>query len=242
MKIIQLTDLHIGKEGEHTADVDVRSNFLNLLNTVQATEPDLLVISGDLCYDDGDAETYQWILEQLKETAIPFLAIPGNHDDSKLLATGLELDILLKKDELYFVKKWGDWTCLFLDSAIGTMSDEQYTFIANELTKISDKCLVFIHHPSAYCGVPFMDKKYSFQEMEKLQSAFSNYSGTLNIFCGHYHVHKTTYTHNQIIHISPSSFFQIDQHSSDFKVDHYRIGYREIELHEGRLETSVHYL
>jgi hypothetical protein len=35
---------------------------------------------------------------------------------------------------------------------------------------------------------------------------------------------------------------QIDQHELDFKVDHHRIGLREITLHEDSLLSTVHYL
>ncbi|HFC00082.1 MAG TPA: metallophosphoesterase, partial [Phaeodactylibacter sp.] len=31
MKIIQITDLHIGAKGEDTHQIDVRTNFLNIL-------------------------------------------------------------------------------------------------------------------------------------------------------------------------------------------------------------------
>ncbi len=242
MKIIQITDLHIGQENEETMKVDVRGNFHHMLKKIKEADLDLLVISGDLCFDRPHADIYQWIKIQLDKYEIPFLAIPGNHDESKLLAKSLKMDGLLKNGELYFLKKWGNWTCLFLDSAIGKMSNKQYLFIEKSLAEATGHCLIFIHHPTAKAGVHFMDNKYAFQEMEKIQNAFSKYKGTLNIFCGHFHVDKIVQFQNQNIFITPSCYVQIDANSTSFKVDHYRIGYREIKLLEDRILTGVFYV
>lgn len=242
MKIIQITDLHIGRVDEETMKVDVRSNFLKILTRIKEVNPDLLVISGDLCFDKPHASIYNWIKKHLDQSKIPFLAIPGNHDESILLANSLDLDGLLKKDEIYYLKEWDNWTCLFLDSAVGKMSDEQYAFIEKSLSEAKAHCLVFIHHPTAKMGVNFMDNKYPFQELEKIQKCFSTFNGNLNIFCGHFHVDKMTQFQNQNIFITPSCYVQIDPNEPDFKVDHYRIGYREIELLRDRLLTRVVYI
>ncbi len=242
MKIIQITDLHVGRADEATMNVDVRSNFLNILEKVKAANPDLLVISGDLCFDRPHVTIYEWIKSHLDTIEIPYLVIPGNHDESTMLAKSLDLNGLLKNEEVYYLKKWDNWTCLFLDSAVGKMSDEQYTFIENALSNATKNCMVFIHHPTAKVGVPFMDNKHAFKEMEKIQGVFSKFDGNLNIFCGHFHVDRIVQFQNQNIFITPSCYVQIDATSNNFKVDHYRIGYREIELLEDRLLTSVYYL
>lgn len=242
MKIIQITDLHVGQENEETMMVDVRSNFLNILEKVSVANPDLLVISGDLCFDQPHPSIYQWIKSHLDKIDIPYLIIPGNHDESTMLASSFNLNGLLKNKEIYFQKTWGNWRCLFLDSAVGTMSEEQYAFIQSSLANAGENCLIFIHHPTANVGVTFMDNNYAFQEMDKIQHAFSKYNGNLNIFCGHFHVDRFVQFQNQNIFITPSCYVQIDSNATDFKVDHYRIGYREIELLEDRILTSVKYL
>lgn len=242
MKIIQITDLHIGREDEETMKVDVRSNFLNILDKVKEANPDLLVISGDLCFDQPDISIYQWIKNQLAAFEIPYLVIPGNHDESTMLANSFQIDGLLKNGELFFLKKWENWTCLFLDSAVGKMSEKQYSFIENTLSEAKGNVLIFVHHPTAKAGVTFMDNKHPFQEIDRIQRAFSKFDGPLNIFCGHFHVDKAVQFKNQNIFITPSCYVQIDPNEIDFKVDHYRIGYREIELLEDRLLTGVYYI
>ena len=71
MRIIQLTDLHLGREGDDSHGVDVRQNFLNLLEKIPAYDADELIITGDLCLNEGDVIVYQWIYEQLEPLGLP---------------------------------------------------------------------------------------------------------------------------------------------------------------------------
>ena len=59
MRILHLTDLHIGEEGEDTYGVDVRANFLDILSKIPLMQPDLLVVTGDLCFRDGQEKIYR---------------------------------------------------------------------------------------------------------------------------------------------------------------------------------------
>ena len=86
MKIIQITDQHIGKEKEDTYGVDVRQNFLDVLDTAKARQPDYLVLTGDFCYLNSEIEVYKWVKLHLDLLNIPYNIISGNHDNSKELA------------------------------------------------------------------------------------------------------------------------------------------------------------
>jgi Icc protein len=85
MRIIQLTDLHIGKENEKPYDVDVRQNFLDILEQLNKEKFDLLVISGDLCFRDPDQEIYDWIHQQLSRYSFYAIIISGNHDSNEMI-------------------------------------------------------------------------------------------------------------------------------------------------------------
>ena len=84
-KIIQLSDLHIGEEEEDTFSIDVRANFLKALGNIRALDPDRLVLTGDLCFRDGDPAIYQWIKSHIDGLPFPVDLISGNHDDTVLL-------------------------------------------------------------------------------------------------------------------------------------------------------------
>ena len=95
MKIIQLTDLHLDQEGEIPFEIDVRQNFLRLLDAALRLRPDHLVITGDLCYREGEEEIYQWLYEQLEAQPVPYHILPGNHDNTEMMAGEFKLQHIL---------------------------------------------------------------------------------------------------------------------------------------------------
>lgn len=243
LRIIQITDLHIGKEGEDTFGVDVRGNFLKVLLEVNMHRPDFLVISGDLCFDTGQVEIYHWIRSVLDRLPIPTYVIPGNHDDSELLAEAFDQRSMLREGELFYHLNRHDLTFLFLDTGRGFCSQNQLDWLLRQVVNASSGLVIFMHHPPALAGVPFMDTNYPFQQIEQIEALLASYKGgMLPIFCGHYHVEKTILQNDLAIHITPSTFFQIDQNSLSFKVDHKRIAYRLIEIGRHVLRSTVHYL
>ncbi len=241
MKIIQITDLHIDREGEYPFNIDVRKNFLRILNYIKSFKPDHLVISGDLCYRDGEVEIYEWIHGVLDTVELPYSVIAGNHDDSTMLAQTFGLEHLLHDGELYFARRIGKETVLFLDSGRGSHSHRQLNWLRRQLKNAQGELIVFMHHPPNLCEVPFMDTRYALQDIEEVQKVFAAYPGNVNVFCGHYHVEKTIRLGNLLIQVTPSCFFQIDQQQQDFKVDHHRIAFREIVLDNQQLFTTVRY-
>lgn len=243
MRIIQITDLHINREREMTNfGIDVRSNFLQVIRKTADLAPDHLVLSGDLCYRDGDPEIYTWIRDHLDALEIPYDLISGNHDDPRLMAKVFRREHLLKNGELYFCRKMDQEMVLFLDTTTGAMSEGHLDWLRRQLHNLEGDMIIFMHHPPLLAGVPHMDRKYPLQNAGEVLRIFNEYPFRLNIFTGHYHVEKTIHWRNLSVHITPSCFFQIDMHRPDFQVDHFRIGLREIELLEGQIRHSVIYL
>ena len=242
MKIIQLTDLHVDKADEMPFEIDVRQNFIDALDSVKTYQPDHLVLTGDLCYADGEKEIYDWIHSVLEDFGVPYDIVPGNHDDSGLMAEVFDRNHLLNGKELYYAKKIGKYLCLFLDSAVGSHSKEQLNWLKRQLHNHDDSVIIFMHHPPSKAGVPFMDNKYALQDIPAIQEILLEHRHPVHVFCGHYHVEKNLCIKNLSISITPSCFFQIDQREKDFKVDHHRIAFRVIELNNGVLGSTVRYL
>jgi len=242
MRIIQLTDLHIGQEGEDTYGVDVRKNLTDLLRAVQDLRPDQLVISGDLCYDVGDVEIYKWIKMRVDLLNIPYSIISGNHDDTTLMASVFGQEDMLIGGTLFYKRIFDGRTFLFLDSAPGIVSEEQLDWLSKELRTHQEEIFVFIHHPPMLSGVPHMDNNYSLENRDEVQRLFFDFPGRVNVFCGHYHVEKTLQKKNMLVQITPSNYFQIAQHQEKFVIDHYRIGFRVISLENGAWSSTVRYL
>ena len=242
MRIIQITDLHIGTEQEDTYGIDVRANLLNILNQVKSENPDHLVISGDLCYREGERSIYEWILSHLSNIDIPYSLLSGNHDDPSLLAEVFQITDQLQDGDLFYDKSFGKYPALFLDSTTGVLSSQQIGWLKTKLDKHNGNWLLFIHHPIVKAGVPFMDKNHSLKNKEQVIEILNAHPGNFYVFSGHYHVEKTVLFKNITQFITPSCFFQIDQHTEEFKVDHQQIGFREITIDNGSILNSVHYL
>ena len=242
MRIVQITDLHVGQEGEDTYGVDVRANFLNVLDAVRKRQPHHLVLSGDLCYRDGDPGIYQWIFEKVEALGIPYDIISGNHDDPVMMANAFGRSHLLKGGELYFFKELDGRPALFLDTTTGVVSERQQAWLREQLQRIGQEAIIFMHHPPLEGGVPFMDSRHALRNRGEVQSIFLSHPYNVNIFTGHYHVEKAIRKKNILVHITPSCFFQIGQESEEFQVDHYRIGLRVINWENGVMMNGVHYL
>jgi len=90
MQIAHISDLHVvaeqGPVGLLREDVMVRAHAL--IGDLNCFEPglDLVVISGDTV-NDARADEYEVLAGLLAHLRIPYLVVPGNHDDRKLLRT-----------------------------------------------------------------------------------------------------------------------------------------------------------
>lgn len=242
MRILQLTDLHIGERGEDTFGVDVRANFHSILQEIKCDKPDHIVLTGDLCYSIGQQTTYQWIYNQMQDLGVPFSVIPGNHDDAKQLADAFAVEQHLQDGQLYYDTTLGQDQVIYLDTAPGVISEDQLDWLRQQVDEGEGRLLIFMHHPPAMVGVPYMDLNHPLHNYADVQEILFATNRPITIFTGHYHVEKKLCLHNVTIYITPSLFFQMDQQSPTFQVDHHRIGYREIILNEKSLKTTVHYL
>lgn len=242
MKIIQITDLHLANEGEDTFGVDVRKNFLSVLKEAKSYAPDLLVLSGDICFDKGERSVYQWVKPHLDFMAMPYNLICGNHDDTEMLAEVFGIQHLLVTGELYYKRLFGKQPILFLETSSGEVSKKQLAWLDLEMGRLRGDAAVFMHHPPLIGGVPYMDNNYPLRNMEDVQKIMFGCGHHLSVFCGHYHVEKTLQKRNLTVHITPSTYFQIDCKTAQFKIDHYRPALREINLRkDGVVESTVVY-
>lgn len=242
MKIIQITDLHIGEEGEETRGIDVRQNFLDILESIKQLKADHIVITGDLCYSGGEIETYKWIKNLIDDLNIPYDIIGGNHDDSALIASVFQKEDHLKEGVLFFRKELGGTACFFLDTATGHISKSQIDWLKMELNNIKTPFIIFMHYPPVYANVPYLEKKNHLINKNELQEILLHSGVPTTIFCGHFHVDKTIHFKNIVTHITPSCYIQFDWRSENFKIDHHKIALREIEISETSVFSTLTYL
>lgn len=243
MRIAFITDPHLDKEGEKPMGVDVRQNFLDALAYATKLKPLLLVIGGDLCNSAGDPAVYGWVKQQLDALPYPYCIIPGNHDDSVMLAEAFNLTHHLHGDELYYALPLEGRPALFLDSAKGQFSLKQWQWLRDYLAALRDRnLLIFMHHPPLPADALFMDTHYPFWQADEFYDIAKDLTCHVTVVCGHYHVDKFVQRGNLTVLLSPATFYQIKSNTAEFAVDHYRVGIREMNLTTHGTNSEVHYL
>ena len=242
MRIAQITDIHIGHPDERPHGINARDQFLRTLDTICSWEPDHIVLSGDLCFREPDDIVYEWIAGQLEALPCEVTVIAGNHDSQLLIQRHFDTFYHEATDEIYGNDILGDTQVFFLDTARGLMSETQYNWFDDQLDRNASRIMIFMHHPPLYCGVPHMDEQYAFREIPRVQRVFQGVNSELYIFCGHYHVDRVIRHANQLIHITPSTYFQIDSSIVEFGIDHHRPGFRMIEIDPDGIVSSCLYM
>ena len=242
LKIIQVSDLHIGYENESPYGVDVRNNFQRIIHSLYNETFDLLVITGDLCFHGGNTNTYKWIKKYIDQLNKPYFIIPGNHDNSKLISKVFGYNKAITGDEIYLLKQFKGHKIIFLDTGKGVMSTEQLKWLKRQINQFKDQIIIFMHYPPALANVPHMDHNWAFQNNKEIQEIFFSIKNNITVFCGHYHVEKSLQIKNLNIYITPSTFFNLRQDTEEFQVENTLVGYRKIEILKNNIFSSVKYL
>lgn len=243
MRLAFITDPHLDAEGVTPDGVDVRRNFLDALAFVQTLNPDGLVIGGDFCYGTSHRAVYEWAKEQLDRLRCPYYVIAGNHDNSVELAGVFRLSHHLHGPELYYALPLEGRPALFLDSAKGQLSAEQWEWLRDYFAALRDNnVLVFMHHPPVPADMLFMDDRYPFRQSDQFVQLVRDLPCHVAVVCGHYHVSRSVQRGNLLVLLSPSTFYQLNPDSERFAIDHYRIGIRELNLTTHGLSSTVHWI
>lgn len=241
LKIGQITDLHIGEDESLVQGIDVRSNFLAAYNSESMKDLDLLVLSGDLANENAEPGAYSYISEILKDSKVPVCVIPGNHDNVEVMEKFFDLKGKVHDGKCYYRFEMDSRSVFFLDSANGTVSSEQLSWLEKEAAKVDGEVLLFVHHPPCHCDHKFMDLRYSMKNIDEVQATLSKIKNLKHIFVGHYHFESTVEIENQTVHVTPSTQMQIDPNKSVFCLSSAAPGWRVIQWGENFLETKVYF-
>lgn len=242
-RIAHITDLHITSNNTLNNGIDVRQNFVNVLNSVTADgNIDLIVIGGDICHKVTDLEVLNWVKSQLDNTGIRYRIIPGNHDESKVLAQVFDLENEMEDDRLFFWDELDFGKIFYLDTSTGELPMHQLAWVDEECGKSYQKFLLFMHHPPVNANVPFMDEHHALGNMNQVQKILRNINNIQGIFCGHYHNERTVRLYNHMVMITPSTYAQFDDSESELKLIPSPIGWRKIIWDGSYLNTFVKYL
>ena len=241
--IAQVTDMHISASEVSHKGIDVRSNFLKVLEVLTKKSLDLLVLSGDLAAVEGEPEAYTWIKTVLDTFPYPYLVMAGNHDHVGRMARIFELpENEVSNGMLYFSRRIKGKRLLFLDSSPYRVAKPQLEWLRFQLEDEENQVLLFIHHPPLLCGCAFMDEYHALQNIDDVWRLLEPFSQVKHIFCGHYHAEKVVIKNDKFVYLTPSTIFQIDTENNQFTIEHTRPGWRMIEWKDQEVHTYVEYL
>ncbi|MBI1202697.1 MAG: phosphodiesterase [Rhodopseudomonas sp.] len=196
--IAQISDLHIKAPGQLAYGVVDTSAALSRciveLNRLDP-RPDLVVISGDVA-DTPTADEYEQAVNLLSALDLPYVAIPGNHDDRALMrsALGDETDAA-PQGPLNQLHRVGDLDIVLLDSSVpgaphGELDAETLAWLDATLAATPERpALLFLHHPPFITGIGHMDVQ-NLRNAPTLAELIARHNRARMIAAGH--VHRAT--------------------------------------------------
>jgi len=242
--IAQITDPHIGPSDTVYKGINVRKQFKQVLDHLAQQSLDLLVLSGDLAAQEGEPEAYLWIKKTLASFPFPYEIMAGNHDHVGRMIKVFDWyqPEVARNGMLYFTRTLKGKRLIFLDSSPYRISKAQLQWLSEELMDPKEEVLLFIHHPPMLCDCPFMDERHCLHNINEVWTMLESFPSIKHIFCGHYHTNKSVVNNKISIHLTPSTCFQIDNQSPQFKIEHTQPGWRLIKWKGTRVQTHVEYL
>lgn len=171
MRILQLTDCHlVADRSREKNGVVVAQSLSNLVRCLARGESiDLVVLTGDLA-DDGKADTYRWLQDEVRSLGAPMVALFGNHDADALREVfPFPADAFVQepsnqtRQRAFAIDAHG-WRVVFCDSRLddddavgGDLHPHQLAFLDRTLGASEQPALAFVHHPPGRTGQGWVD-------------------------------------------------------------------------------------
>ncbi len=239
--ILQITDLHfLPQKGEQMYGIDTEYYFHQVLHHAINARPqiDLILVTGDLT-QIPNTSSYQRIFNELNQTTIPTICLPGNHDDWELMNGALNTENIscIKQTNL------GSWLIICvssqkLGSAVGRLADSELLFLEKTLQKNNQKpTLVAVHHNCLPTGSTWLDTM-TIENSEAFLSILKKNPQIQLVIHGHTHQKQEFKFEHLKILSTPSTCFQFKPASHEFAIDNTRPGYRFINLREDHSFTT----
>ena len=197
MLIAQITDLHVGARGEtFFGGYEPAGAVAGVVARLNATEPrpDLVLFTGDLT-ENPTPEAYAEARGLLAPLEIPMVAVPGNHDDRRLLRETLgslgarvgEGEFLQLDFEAGPVRMIGLDTVEDALAPGGQLCEARLDWVAARLVEARERpTVMFMHHQPFATGIGGMDR-IGCGNGERLAEIVGRNPQVRRVLCGHVH-------------------------------------------------------
>lgn len=197
--IAQISDLHIKQPGQLAyGKVDTAAALQRCVAELNrlSPQPDLIVISGDLA-DTPVSQEYDYLKTLLTPLNVPFVAVPGNHDDRAMMRAALQAQPYARNSgPLDLVRQVGELDVIALDSSVpgrpnGRLEPQTLEWLDRELGRGARPALIFLHHPPFMTGIGHMDVQ-NMHNADALAAILEKHRRVKLLGCGHVHRATTT--------------------------------------------------
>lgn len=195
---IQITDTHIVAKGALVCGrSDSASALKRAIATINAALPvldgiDCAILTGDLT-DHGTPEEYAHFTELMAALDLPWLAVPGNHDQrAPMRAAFADAPWMPAEGPIHWRRDFAAFSVIGLDTLLegahhGALCADGFAFLDAELAALGDTPLVVAtHHPWMHAGLPAMDRD-NLHNGAALMDRLAAYRGPVRMISGHVH-------------------------------------------------------
>jgi len=221
--LAQLTDSHIGADwGGPVGPELALAAAVDALRTPRH-RPDAVVVTGDLA-GDGAAEQYAVVREQLQRLEIPFVVLPGNHDDRATMRAAFDLPGGAE-DPIHVAVDLGPLRLVALDTTIpgkvdGALPESELQWLEQSLQDAPERpTIIAMHHPPVLTGLSAWDATaIGPVERTVLSRVLSRHRQVLALIAGHLHRALVSTFAGRPTVVMPSTYLQgsLDWSSADF--------------------------
>ncbi|MDP9137766.1 MAG: phosphodiesterase [Pseudomonadota bacterium] len=195
MKIIQVSDIHVGRPGELVWGLDPAARFEACLDDVLAYHRDaaFVAITGDLA-ERGEVASYETLRTLLAKFPLPVHLMIGNHDDREAFQRVFPQAPRDGNGFVQFQVSARERQFLFLDTykspdtSAGAYCAERCAWLREELQAAARRdaaVYLFMHHPPFDIEHRLMDR-IGLQEADRFAEAIGDVP-IRHIFFGHAH-------------------------------------------------------
>ena len=243
-KIIQITDLHLNKSKDKVSNgVNTFESANMVIESIRVNEKniDCLILSGDLS-NDYSIESYDHLMQLLKDFETPIYLMSGNHDSPSLLKT------LSNNKNIFFknFESFNNWGAFMFNtkkegSPNGLLKSEELVCFDKVLSNtLYENIIIFLHHHPVQIGSASMDSMI-IENAELLTDRIMKYDKIKAVSWGHIHNEFNLNMGSTKLFSTPSTCYQAKEKSKDFIIDPEALpGYRKISLNDdGSFDTEV---
>lgn len=241
IRIVQISDCHLFSDARRTLYGAYPSDRLRaVVKAARDIGADVALLTGDLVHDET-AAGYNLLHTLMGDLAVPWYALPGNHDVGAYMGWGAAADGMRRIE-------MPPWQILLLDSTVpgqpgGHIKPADVDRIAQALHAHPEQyALVCLHHHPLPVGSPWMDTMGTDNGL-LLMDTLATHANARAVIFGHIH-QEFAARHGHVDWFgTPSTCVQFILGGPNGAIDSRPPGFRHLVLaDDGHIATTVHWV